>query len=277
MNKTLSLLLAGALLAAPLHALAWGAQGHRLVAEIAERELTPGARAQVAQLLAGEPDPTLAGVASWADELRRDDPDLGKRTARWHFINIGESGCNYDPPRDCPDGNCVVEALKTQAALLADRSQPLAVRRQALKFVVHFVGDIHQPMHTGYAHDRGGNDYQVQFDGRGTNLHAVWDSGMLYAQHLDDARYLQRLLALPAPAPDRGPALPPPAAQWAEASCRIATAPGVYPDGHVLPPDYAARERPVAEAQLRLAGERLAEVLNAALAAPAPESPPQEK
>ncbi|WP_140719435.1 S1/P1 nuclease [Pseudomonas sp. Hp2] len=247
---------------------AWGGQGHRLVARIADRELTPQAHAEVARLLAGEPDPTLAGIASWADELRKSDPDLGKRSASWHYVNLGEHDCAYEPARDCPDGNCVVEALRTQTALLADRSQPLAVRRQALKFVVHLVGDIHQPMHAGYAHDKGGNDFQLQFDGKGTNLHALWDSGMLYDRHVDDDAYLARLLALPRPAPGNGPALPPPAADWARASCRIAVTPGVYPARHVLPDGYVATWRPVAETQLLLAGDRLAAILDAALGAP---------
>ncbi|MFP3648289.1 S1/P1 nuclease, partial [Paraburkholderia sp. SIMBA_054] len=92
----------------------------------------------------------------------------------------GENGCGYEPPRDCPGGDCVIVALKVQTALLADHSQTLETRRQALKFVVHFVGDIHQPMHAGYAADKGGNDFQLQFNGKGTNLHSLWDSGMIY-------------------------------------------------------------------------------------------------
>ncbi|WP_428849191.1 S1/P1 nuclease [Xanthomonas arboricola] len=251
----------------PVTAFAWGPQGHRLVARVAETELSPQARAQVAQLLAGEPDPTLHGVASWADELREHDPDLGKRSGPWHYVNLAEHDCGYAPQRDCPDGNCVIAALDRQTAVLADPRQPLDARRQALKFVVHFVGDIHQPMHAGYAHDKGGNDFQLQVDGKGSNLHALWDSGMLNDRHLSDNAYLQRLLALPA-ATAVSPVLPPPAAAWAQASCKIAVTPGVYPAAHVLPASYIATYRPIAETQLRLAGDRLAAVLNAALATP---------
>ncbi|KRG39707.1 endonuclease [Stenotrophomonas panacihumi] len=266
-----TLLLSLFALHAPL-AHAWGGQGHRLVARIADTELTPQVKQQIATLLAGEPDPTLAGIASWADELREHDPDLGKKSSRWHYVNLGEHDCAYDPPADCPDGNCVIEALKQQTALLADRSQPLDVRRQALKFVVHFVGDIHQPMHAGYAHDKGGNDFQLQFNGKGTNLHSLWDSGMLYDRHLSDDAYLAQLLKLPA-TPAAKPVLPPDAVAWAQASCRVAIAPGVYPtkDGkeeHVLPEGYVAQYRPVAEAALRQAGDRLAAILNAALGTP---------
>ncbi|MDI9072040.1 S1/P1 nuclease [Xanthomonas oryzae pv. oryzae] len=251
----------------PTTALAWGPQGHRLVARIAETELSPQARAQVAQLLAGERDPTLHGVATWADELREHDPDLGKRSGPWHYVNLGEHDCAYSPPRDCPDGNCVIAALDQQTALLADRTQPLDVRRQALKFVVHFVGDIHQPMHAGYAHDKGGNDFQLQIDGKGSNLHSLWDSGMLNDSHLSDDAYLQRLLALPTAA-TMSAVLPPPAAAWAQASCKIAITPDVYPSAHVLPSTYIATYRPIAETQLRIAGDRLAAILNATLASP---------
>lgn len=246
---------------------AWGGQGHRLVARVAETELTPQAQKQVDLLLAGEPDPTLHGIASWADQLREHDPDLGKKTSRWHYVNLGENGCGYEPPRDCPGGDCVIVALKVQAALLADRSQTLETRRQALKFVVHFVGDIHQPMHAGYAADKGGNDFQLQFNGKGTNLHSLWDSGMIYDRHLDDDAYLAELLKLPA-TPAAKPVLPPDAVAWAQASCRVAIAPGVYPSSHVLPEGYVAQYRPLAEAALRQAGDRLAAILNAALATP---------
>ena len=265
--KTLVLASVGAL-ALSFHAsdaAAWGGQGHRLVARIADDRLSPQAHAEVARLLAGEEDPSLAGIASWADQLRAHDPDLGKRTARWHYVNLGEHDCGYEPPRDCPDGNCAIEALKTQTAILADHSKSLADRRQALKFVVHLVGDIHQPMHAGYAHDKGGNDFQLQYNKRGTNLHSLWDSGMLYSQGLSDDAYLQRLLALPAPSKDQTAVLPPAAASWAEASCRVAVAAGTYPATHVLNQAYVDKYLPVAEADLRQAGERLAAILNATL------------
>ncbi|KLJ00973.1 S1/P1 nuclease [Luteimonas sp. FCS-9] len=258
-----------ALAAASPSAFAWGKLGHRLVAQLAERDLTPQARAQVDALLAGEPEPTLGGIASWADELRERDPDLGRRSAKWHYVNIGESGCRYDPARDCPGGDCVVEAIKTQTAILADRARPRAERAAALKFVVHFVGDVHQPMHAGYAHDKGGNTHQINHRGRGTNLHAFWDSGMLNAAGRSDDAWLADLQALPPPAPDAR-LLPPAAQDWAQAACRIAVAPGVYPVRGRLGEDYVAAQLPTVERQLRDAGTRLGALLNAALATPAP-------
>jgi hypothetical protein len=246
-------------------AYAWGAQGHRLVGRVAETGLSPTALAEVDRLLAGEPVPSLAAIAPWADELRANDPDLGKRSANWHYVNMAEDGCAYQAAQHCPDGNCVVEALKQQSALLANHKLPDAARLQALKFVVHLVGDIHQPMHAGYGHDRGGNSYQLQFNDRGTNLHSVWDSGMFYALQLNDDQFLQRLQALPAPTGVSAPQLQRDAGQWAEQTCHIATRPGLYPPGRKIGEAYAATWRPVAEVQVRLAGERLAALLNALL------------
>ena len=257
--------LALALFAAPVFA--WGAQGHRLVGALAEAELTPAARADVAKLLAGEPEPSLAGIANWADELRSNDRELARKSARWHFVNIGESDCQYEAARDCRGDDCVVEAIRKQAAILADPAQSIAARRDALKFVVHFVGDIHQPLHAGHAHDRGGNDVQVNEDGTGRNLHSLWDSRLFHRQRLSDEAYLARLQGLPmAVAMARSP-LPPPAHEWAETSCRYVLQDGFYPASAKLDDAYFARWTPVAEAQLRRAGSQLAALLNAALPA----------
>ena len=98
--------LAVALALLPLPAHAWGPLGHRLVALLAWDDMTPQARRQVEILLRGEPDPTLAGIASWADDLRKHDPVLGRTSARWHFVNLGEHDCAYEQVRDCPGGNC---------------------------------------------------------------------------------------------------------------------------------------------------------------------------
>ena len=249
----------------PGTALAWGAMGHGLVAALAADELTPAASAEVATLLEGEANPSLPGIAAWADDLRKHDPDLGRRSSRWHFVNLGEQQCTYEPARDCPDGDCVVGALESQVAILADRQRSRAERAQALKFVVHFVGDVHQPLHAGYLRDKGGNTVQVNFDGKGTNLHSLWDSKLLAAASLDETAYLERLRALPMVVPVPARALPPDSASWARQSCSIATRAGVYPPSAKLPADYADTWRPVLEERLRRAGTELAWVLNAAL------------
>ncbi len=249
----------------PTAAQAWGPKGHRLVAGLASGELTPQARAEVARLLRDETEPTLAGVANWADDLREHDPDLGKRSARWHYVNLAEDDCRYQPAVDCPDGDCLIEAIARQRDLLADRRQPAAVRAQALKFLVHFVGDAHQPLHAGYARDRGGNTIQIQLDGKGSNLHWLWDGEVIASAGMNERRYLQHLQRMSLPAQARI-GIDNPAA-WAEASCRIVLRDGFYPKRAKIGPAYFSRWRPTADEQLRIAGHRLAALLNDALKA----------
>lgn len=270
MNRYLLPLLAGLMSSAIVpSAMAWGGQGHRLVAEVAAARLDPEVKAEVSRLLALEGHKAMSEVASWADELRERNPELGKRSAAWHYVNIAdphqpaEANCHYDQAAHCHDRNCVVAALEDQSARLADRSLPAEQRLEALKFVVHLVGDVHQPMHAGYLHDKGGNDFQIQHDGHGSNLHALWDSGMLRTRKLEDNAYLARLLELPEPA-----IADTTGKDWAETSCRIAIADGVYPDKRRISPDYVETHLPTAETQLRAAGEQLARLLNQLLAPP---------
>ena len=243
---------------------AWGPKGHRLVAALASDELSPSARTEIARLLRGEAEPTLPGVANWADDLRESDADLGRRSARWHYVNLAEDDCRYVALMDCRNGDCLIEAIRRQRALLADRRQPDAVRAQALKFLVHFVGDAHQPLHAGYARDRGGNNLQIQLNGKGTNLHWLWDGEVIASADMNERRYLRHLqrMALPAEA---GSSDDP--ATWAEASCRIVLREGFYPLRPKIEPAYFSRWRPTADAQLRIAGHRLAVLLNDALKA----------
>ena len=276
-------LLAVALALLPLPAHAWGPLGHRLVALLAWDDLTPQARRQVEILLRGEPDPTLAGIASWADDLRKHDPVLGRTSARWHFVNLGEHDCAYEQVLDCPGGNCVVEAIRAQAAILANPERTHAERLQALKFVVHFVGDVHQPMHAGDRPDAGGNGFQISLttpiepeayarakyvDGvMGTNLHSVWDYYILASNNLSLRQYSDRLDKLPwppYPVPSKYDVMP---LAWAGESCRLIDARGLYPpeDRHTMDHAYLDAMRPLAEQRVRQAAWRLAQLLNQSL------------
>ncbi|MGN6514135.1 MAG: S1/P1 nuclease [Lysobacteraceae bacterium] len=264
--RLLQACLLSVLLAASPATLAWGALGHRLVAALAQAHLGPAARREVAALLAGEPDPTLAGVATWADHLRDDHPDLARATARWHYADTLDPDCAYLPPRDCAAGGCAYAAIEAQRRILADRAQPLAVRREALKWLVHLVADLHQPLHASHRRDRGGNAWQVSLrrDGRtvGTSLHAVWDYDVLDAAGLRLPAYLARLQAAPWPPRHGGVGTP---LAWAEESCRLVDARGLYPPGHKLDARYLDAMRPLAEERLRVAAWRLAALLDATL------------
>ena len=256
MNKNIrlnliSLATAAGLLMSSSSAFAWGFDGHRLVAEEAFPLLTPAAQAAVARLLKLEPGATFISIATWPDESRL--PGTGS----WHYVNFGrDDNCTYSAPKHCADGACVVQAIERQAAILASNA-PDAEKLIALKYVVHFVGDAHQPLHAGYADDKGGNTYQVQFAGRGTNLHSVWDSGLIRAWPggLDALRSAVQAKAN-APETSSSPQ------QWAEESCRIVNAAGFYPAGHVLDSTYEERMDPVVVERLAQASRRLAGLLN---------------
>ena len=247
-------------------AAAWGFDGHRIIGHLAEARLGPEARAEVARLLAGEADPSLAGVATWADEVR-DQPEW-RHTGRWHWVNLPrENPCTYAPERDCPDGDCVVGAIRGQLAVLADRRRPLPERRAALKFVVHFVGDVHQPFHAGFGFDRGGNTTQLRFDRQGWNLHSLWDSAMVAHAGLEPAAYARQLRGGPALPPDATLALAHPEERWALESCQAIHDHALYPTRRTIGRGYLEQHRPLAETRLRRAGERLARVLDEALGA----------
>ncbi len=173
------------LAALPAPASAWGEFGHRLIARIADAELTPRARARIGQILArgsavGTPTcplKRLDDAAVWPDCVR----GLGDRfafAAPWHYQNI--STCRaFDITANCPDGNCVTAQIPRQLKIAASRSASPAARAQALAFVVHFVGDLHQPLHVGDRGDRGGNDVAAHYGAKDPprmNLHRVWDT-----------------------------------------------------------------------------------------------------
>jgi hypothetical protein len=231
---------------------AWGTTGHQIIAELAQRKLSAAAQAQVTTLLHGA---TLASVASWADDVRSSRPE----TARWHFVDIPREESHYEARRDCaPDaqGDCVIAAIERFRRVLADRRRPESERAEALKFLVHFVADLHQPLHCIDDHDRGGNAVQVTLFGQPTNLHAVWDSGLIGHTGLTVAEYVARLETADVDASGT-PIL------WAEEAHRAAIDHAyAMPVDHHLDQSYYDANRPVIDVQLARGGTRLARLLN---------------
>jgi hypothetical protein len=161
------------ILACPIAVFAWGVEGHSLVARIAEAQLTTAVRARVAEILG--PGRTLASVANWPDEVRRTRPE----TAPWHFINIPITVPHLDRSRDCPTDNCVLARINILRETLRDPATPAAARTEGLMFLIHFVGDMHQPLHCADNQDKGGNGVPVSLAGQRMNLHSAWDTGLL--------------------------------------------------------------------------------------------------
>lgn len=250
---------------------AWGQEGHRIIAAIAESRLQKHAAVIVQELLGNG---NLSSVANWADEIRKDRPE----TAPWHFVNIPRDRQEYDPTRDCMtprEGDCVVAAIERFQAILADRSRSRNDRVEALKFLTHLVGDVHQPLHCLKDHE-GGTTLDVLFDGerinpfneKPWNLHAVWDAGLIhraelsemdYVRMLDDWLERESLEEL-----QRGTAR-----EWALEShqAAITTAYDLPADRNLGDP-YVRASLPVVSDRLARAGARLAKLLNETLRRP---------
>jgi predicted Rossmann-fold nucleotide-binding protein len=163
---------------------AYGPQGHALIANMAQAHLVPAAKAEVLRLLALENAKGLDDVSSWADAYRATHSDTGPA----HYVNIPLSEQTYIEDRDChvdkdnnrvPELTCVVAKLADYTRVLGDRSKPDAQRLEALKWVTHLLGDVHQPMHVADNQDRGGNGVVFPYSEQVKNLHAVWDSGII--------------------------------------------------------------------------------------------------
>ncbi len=250
-------------------AAAWGTEGHRLIAAVAERHLSPTAAEQARALLAAEPDPSLAGVSSWADAHRA----ARRETGRWHYVDIPHDEPGFDAARDCPTGDCVVVKLQNFAAQLADAGVSAEQRAVALKWVVHLVGDLHQPLHTTERdQDRGGNETEVLYRHARSNLHRLWDTDLVVAASATrrgGVGLLDRLHASVTPGVVATMVTGTPL-DWLNETHGVAVevAYGRLPanlEEHDLAHGYAAEVMPAVHTQLLRAGLRLAAMLNAAL------------
>ena len=314
---TSCLMLGAALLCAPSPGRAWGVNGHAMVADIAMTILSdpktgsPGTVAALHDLLpyahavdSGTlPVETIADIASAPDSYRAGGhPD----SAQWHYVDIPLHSDSYDESRDChytddgkstvPELTCVIAKLPEFVAILADKTKSDQERGFALAFVVHLVGDIHQPLHAEDDKDKGGND--VKFAWRGgatpTNLHTIWDSTLIdehfllpvahkdpdpnknYKVDLKPAFEAAKTLS-PAACPDKPDSwvragvthdMAAATRSWADQSHRLAAAvysnlPAGFPTG--WEDDYARYADPVIACQIGRAGARLAQVLREAL------------
>ncbi|KAB7647465.1 S1/P1 nuclease [Polymorphobacter fuscus] len=271
-----------ALLPAP--ALAWGDYAHRLVAGIAESELTPAARAEVRRILARGaavdtldcPIGTLKDASVWPDCVRS-LPDRFAFSFPWHYQNI-DVCAPFDASAKCPDGNCVTAQIGRQLAIAADRRARPADRAQALAFVVHFVGDMHQPLHIGDKHDKGGNDVRAAYGAKAPermNLHRIWDSDLAERALTEPPAITPRSIT----AADRRAMAKGNVTDWARESwdvSRTIAYPELrgYPDSCPAKSDmramvdeaYLAASRDALRLQVERAGVRLAMLLNGAFA-----------
>ncbi len=154
----------------------WGENGHRVVAEIAETRLTTNTKARVQEILGQE---TLAEASTWADEVRSDNKY--NKYDPWHYVEIPD-GRDYSSSPKNPDGDLIV-GIRTTIEVLQGKDKTFT-KKEALRYLVHFLGDLHQPLHVGNGKDKGGNMCVVKFAGKNTNLHTVWDTHLIGAREL---------------------------------------------------------------------------------------------
>ncbi|MBK8284715.1 MAG: S1/P1 nuclease [Ahniella sp.] len=261
LKPLLILSLLGALLGLAAPAGAWGPRGHELVAEIASRHLDPAVRKEIERLLGDRADLAMRDASTWADDARNEP--AYKHTFNWHFVNFEQGDCTLNRKRQCPSDSCVFGAIERQTQLLGNRKLSDAKRAEALRFVIHFVGDVHQPLHAGWRHDRGGNDTQVRFRREGANLHALWDSMLIRRDKVRVREHADLITRQPLDVDDGWSAHA--ATDWTIESCKVVARSDFYPKGGDISQAYVDTFLPIAEQRLHEGGLRLAELLNRTL------------
>jgi hypothetical protein len=284
--RVVAALLLAALSASP--AAAWWEYGHEAVATIAMAEVSPATRTAVRRLLARSalldtptcPARTIEEASVWADCIK----PLGDRFSyayAWHYQNV-DICLPFDLKRACADGNCVSAQVERTARMLGDRTLPTRERVAALAFLVHFVGDLHQPLHAGDRSDRGGNDVKANYGviGGRTNLHMIWD-GLLADRAISTPPGGPEGIMAQVPPPERETLADGSVEDWSRESwtlSRRAYADLAGDDGcgpkaagrPTLSPAAIEAEIPLLRAQIARGGLRLARLLDEALGGKAP-------
>jgi len=275
----------------PAAAHAWGDEGHEVIGLIADHYLTPAAREKMNALLGTDTsgltsDSGIAAEATWADHFRDSDRDTGKthyyQTRAWHFVDIEiaqpdiDAACfNHprlrpsDPASEGPADDCIVDKIEEFSRELAEPKTAPGERLLALQFLLHFVGDVHQPLHAGDDHDRGGNEKMAGYaHARGGNLHHFWDTVFVEGLGRNSAQIAQALIAGISTEQRRLWSSGTPS-DWAFQSFQLARSlaygklPTPGPGGrYSLDDAYVADATEAVRGQLERAGVRLAQVLN---------------
>lgn len=281
MTRATRILFCISLCLAPQQLLAWGQTGHRAIGEIAEANMRPDAVKKARALLDGH---DLAYASTWADEIRS-DPKRYSHTFNWHYTTWQDEDERFHSADETKNTGFLLTQVEKQLAILKNSKAPKAERAEALRFVVHLVGDAHQPLHVGGGNDRGGNTCRVTWFGKATNLHSVWDGDIIEGNGLSytelAAFVSQGRTAAEIAAAKRGDMR-----SWAQESRKLRSE--IYPPEVQAPStpvtyltycrepvaaeampklgyEYSYRFLPVVQDRIYVAGIRLARLLNEAL------------
>lgn len=279
--RAICLLIGIALCLVAPQARAWGDDGHRVVGEIAWRQLTPEAKAAVQESLTDPGYEDLAEAATWPDTFARRFPEYDAMKPL-HYVNVDARAPAYRRERDCPSG-CVVTALDAFVALLESGDPPLSVseRRRCIYWIAHLVGDIHQPLHIAHPDGKGGNATRLRFfeAPEPRSAHWIWDSGLIERRPEPSAREVAVATDQPrhrALAEQLLQGLAQSNAGWqrttsaeaiANESLALAKRSAYLKSTDHVDTAYAQKSWPIVAEQLRKAGVRLAAIFNRAFRA----------
>lgn len=233
----------------------WGQIGHRVTGAIAENYLTAEAQSEIAKIL---PNETLSEASTWPDEMRSNPSEFWKKTAGpYHYVTIpnGKTYAEVGAPAQ-GDG---FSALQLFSAQLKSDQTSLEQKQLALRFIIHIIGDLHQPFHAGDGTDRGGNDVKLKFFWQDSNLHRVWDSGLIDNQQLSYTEWSTILLAkISKQQAKQWMVLDPKV--WIAESAKLRAS--LYPDSDEISWDYQYQNLPIVKERLKMGGVRIAAYLN---------------
>ncbi|WP_289028877.1 S1/P1 nuclease [uncultured Paraglaciecola sp.] len=236
-------------------ALSWGQIGHRVTGAIAENYLTAEAKLAMAKIL---PNETLAEASTWPDEMRSNPSEFWKKIAGpYHYVTIPDGKAYGDV--GAPEQGDGFSALQAFTMQLKNDKTNIEQKQLALRFIIHIIGDLHQPFHAGNGTDRGGNDVKLKFFWQDSNLHRVWDSGLIDNQQLSYTEWSAILLAKISKQQ---------AQQWMGVDPHIWIAESaklrakLYPDSDEISWDYQYQNLPIVKKRLQMGGVRIAAYLN---------------
>jgi hypothetical protein len=271
----------------PAPAQAWRDDGHYITCHIAMLELSREVRAEVARLIALDASTQIFEEACiWADDVKY---TTHRESEPWHYFNAPPGSRTVDMDYCTAERGCLLSAIETHVGVLADHNRSDIERMEALKYLGHWLGDVHQPLHFGLAANKGGNDVHVLWQAaegpispfflnpRETNMHRVWDHEMLDDLRLEPFRFATRLW-MSITAQERSIWADSEPLVWAQESLTIATDPATKYAGAepgqvlVLGREYLERHFPTVEKRLKMGGIRLGHLLNLLLSPPTPKS-----
>jgi len=243
---------------------AWSHDGHSAVGILTVDQLNADALLELGKIIDTQDEKALSKACNWPDELR--ETEEGDSTSPFHYINIPRGSLTYLKARDCPEKQCVTEAIKHYAAELQNLQAAKEQRWQAFAWLCHLTGDLHQPLHAGFADDRGGNNVDVVFESRQINLHRFWDYELIN-HHAGSAQKLVELLGGHSEAAVATSWSATMTDEWTSESHMLSQQ-FAYPPSTEIDEVWLQQSWQLAQKRISTAAQRLALIINSVLAEP---------